>query len=236
MPRRPFRFGHRAYKHSLTLLLGLGLLLPPLAEADRYPSFNNPIDFSLSLSNSDLELHTQNLPYPISMDRISVSIYSNEDPRVQFGFITGSSYLSIDNDPVATGINLNGYHAGLAMRSELGNNPQIGLHAQYLYQETKNDAATQSINLIWHEWAAGVTGTILLGQQLELMAGWTHHEIEARRRATGSITNSQTMKLKAGDQGVLAMGWRVSAGGRIGVSIEEGSYRRVEFNFARSFR
>jgi hypothetical protein len=206
------------------------------AQAAYVPDFQTPFDFSLLLSNSDIDLQTSDSKQPVSLDRISITVFSIIEPQLEFGFITGSSNLSLDNDAATAGVSLNGYHAGLALRSHLGRNPQIGFHAHYIYQEAKNETATQSATLSWHEWAAGISGMILLGSQLELNAGWAHHDIDARRRATGIINETQNLRLESDSQAQLGIAWRVHGGGHVGLSLQRGSYQQIEFRFSQKFQ
>jgi hypothetical protein len=206
------------------------------AQAAYVPDFQTPFDFSLLFSNSDIDLQASDSKHLVSLDRISITVFSIIEPQLEFGFITGSSNLSLDNDAASAGMSLNGYHAGLAMRRYLGRNPQIGFHAHYLYQETKNETATQSATLSWHEWAAGISGVIILGSQLELNAGWAHHDIDARRRATGIINETQSLQLESGSQAQLGIAWLVHGGGRVGLSLQRGSYQQIEFRFSQKFR
>lgn len=240
MRKLPSRFsispGPRA---GLAVLL---LSLHPVAFADTgyysgsYSGFDGPIDFSLSLSNSDIDLHSENHTNPIALDRVSVSIFSFEDPQIQFGFITGSSALSIDNDPVSAGISFNGYHAGLALRSVYGSNPQLGFHANYLYQEAKGETTNQAVTLSWHEWATGITGKVILGQQLGLIAGVAYNALSARRHATGNVNETRDMTLNSNTQGLLELEWRMLTGGHVAIALQRGDYRQVEFKFAQTFK
>lgn len=205
------------------------------AETTYYPDSQQAFDFSLSFSNSDVDLRAGGGKYPVSLDRIGILVFTQLEPHLQLGFITGSSNLDLDNDPLTAGMNLAGYHAGLAMRSVFGRNPQIGLQANYLYQETKDETDTQATTLSWYEWSAGAFGKIILGQ-LVLSAGWTLQDVDARRRTTGDINDTQQLKLDSDSQGQLGIAWLVSSGGRVSLRLQRGSYQRVEFRFSRKFR
>ncbi|NOX92170.1 MAG: hypothetical protein GXP18_06895 [Gammaproteobacteria bacterium] len=229
----------KPFSTPLSKLLFAFAALPvatPIAEAAYYPDFRKPFDFSLVLANNSIDLQTGNNKHRVSLDRISIEIFTLIEPRIQFGFISGSSNLSLDNDPVSTGKSLNGYHAGLAIRSILGRNPQIGFHANYIYQETKNETTRQTTTLDWHEWTAGTFGKITLDQQLELSVGWAYHDVDARRRAAGSSNQTQNLKLATGSQGRLEIAWLDHSNGRVGLAVQRGRYQQVEFRFSRKFR
>lgn len=212
------------------------LLVPAFTQAAYYPDFHEPFNFSLLFSNSRVDLQTDSNRQRVSLDRISVAVLTFMVPQVQFGFITGSSNLSINNDPATAGMNLTGYHTGLLMRSTLGSNPKVVFHADYIYQETKDETINQTATLRWHEWSAGISGKITLGHQLELGAGWEYDDVDAQRRATGGINETQNLNLKSGSQRKLEVTWLASNGGRVDLTIQRGSYQQVEFRFSQDFK
>ncbi len=221
---------------KLLLIFAVSPVFSPIAEAAYSPDFRKPFDFSLLLSNSDVDLQTSSNQQRASLDRVSIEIFTLIEPQIQLGFAYGSSNLSLNNDPLSTGRSFNGYHAGLAIRSTVGRNPQIGFHANYTYQETKNETVRQKMTLNWHEWATGISGTITFGQQLALSVGWAYHDVNASRRATGNIYQTQNLKLASGSQGRLEVAWFDRRDGRVSLAIQRGSYQQVAFRFSRKFR
>jgi hypothetical protein len=208
------------------------------AHADPRTSFHYgyPIDFALTLSNSDIDLRAGDTLYPVALERVNFSIFSLEEQNIQFGFNTGSSYLSLDNDIALAGLSLNGYHAGFALRGQYGRNPQLGLHADYRYQETRNKTADQSVTLSWHEWTVAATGRVILGQRLGLMLGWAYSEIKARRRARGDINGAFNMELDSAPQTQLELEWLTATGGSISLALQKGAYENLAFKFAQTFK
>jgi len=218
------------------LALAIFFISIGISEAAYYPDFRKPFDFSLLLAKSDIDLQAGDDKHRASLDRISIEILTLIKPRIQFGFISGSSNMNLDNDPVSAGKNLSGYHAGLMIRSALGHNPQIGFHANYIYQETKNEVTNQAITVNWHEWTTGIFGKIMFGQQLEFSVGWAYLDVDARRRATGDINQTQNLKLAAGSQERLEIAWLDRSDGRVSLAIQRGNYQQVAFRFSRKFR
>jgi len=236
--KKPFSIPPLKLFPQLLLVFALFPISTTIVEATYYPDFRKPFDFSLLLANSDIDLQTGNKKHHVSLDRVSIEIFTLIEPQIQFGFISGSSNLSLDNDPLSMGKSLNGYHAGLAIRRTLGRNPQIVFHANYIYQEAKNETANQTVTLNWHEWATGSSGKLILGQQLELSLGWAYHDVDAQRRVTGDINQTQRLKLASttGSQGKLEIAWLDRSDGRVSLAIQRGSYQQVTFRFSRKFR
>ena len=197
--------------------------------------YDYPIDFSLTFSNSDIDLHEGNTHYPVSLDRISISVFSLEEEHIQFGFITGSSNLSLDNDTAVAGMSLNGYHTGLAVRGQYGRNPQLGFHADYRYQETRHETPTQSAILSWHEWTIAATGKLTFGQHLRVMLGWAYSDVKARRRARGDINDTLNIELDSAPHARFGLEWLTGTDGVVSIALQRGAYDTVAFNFARAF-
>lgn len=253
-----FKLGRLAHKSSrykiLNRLVFAALCVFPATSTAAAPGYSPnqmPFELTLSLNNSDIELQGENRTILASMDRVGILVFAEAAPNLQFGFLVGSSYLSLDNDPVTAGQSLSGYYAGLALRSAFGTNPQIGFHANYIYQETDDEttapvttqptdpptsAVIQTYTLRWDEWAAGVSGKILLGQQVVLSAGWTYLDVDAQRRASGNINSTQRMELKSTSQGQVGITWLVSSGGQVGLMLQRGSYEQVTFTFSQKFK
>jgi hypothetical protein len=251
MRQHTARLGKMLQRHSIFIpVASIALLLmaidPVTASADSaqgsfssntYNStrYDYPIDFALTFSNSDIDLREGNSHYPVSLDRISISVFALEEEHIQFGFITGSSNLSLDNDSVVAGMSLNGYHTGLAVRGQYGHNPQLGFHADYRYQETRNETTTQSATLSWHEWTIAATGKLTFGQHLRVMLGGAYNDVKARRRARGDINDTLSMELDSAPHAQFGLEWLTGAGGRVSFALQRGAYDTVAFNFVRAF-
>ncbi|MDT8382935.1 MAG: hypothetical protein RRB22_00810 [Gammaproteobacteria bacterium] len=198
--------------------------------------YRDPFDFTLSFSRSDIDLRDSTTHYPVNLERISLSVFSLQEKNIHFGFNTGSSYLSMDNDTVLTGMSLNGYHAGFALRGHYGRNPQLGLHADYRYQETRHKTDSQSATLSWHEWTLAARGRLVLGQRLGIVLGWAYSEIEAGRSARGDINDALNLRLDSAPQLQVELEWLTGAGGRVSLAVQNGAYENLAFNFAQTFR
>lgn len=198
---------------------------------------STPIDFIFSLSNADLTLRAPNTEYPVSLEKISISIFNTLDPQLQLGFLAGQSYLSLSDDAATAGMHLSGYHAGLAVRSYYGGgNPQIKLQITYLYQETKDTLEAQSATLSWHELTADASIKLNFSQRFGIILGGSYSDFDAQRRATGDINETVKLNLDPGAQGRLELELRTPPNGRVSLVLSRGAYDGVTLNFARQFR
>lgn len=198
--------------------------------------YRYPIDFTLTFSNSDIKLRADHKIHHVALERISISVFSLQDKHIQWGFSSGSSYLNLSNDSALTGISLNGYHAGFALRAHFGNNPQLSLHTHYRYQKTTHETANQTAALSWHEWMIAATGKIILGQQLELTLGGAYSDIDARGYVRGDMNDSLHLQLNSNPQSLLELAWLADPNGRISVAWQSGAYENIAFNFSRTFK
>lgn len=248
MPYNRFHLNNSLHVNAITMtrhfitvsliIMGFAIADIRFAYADSRNSahFGYPIDFALTFSNSEIDLREGNNHYPVNLERINVSIFSLQDDDIQFGFNTGSSFLNFDDDNVLAGVSLNGYHTGLAVQSQYGNNPQFGLRADYRYQETRNKTASQSATLSWHEWSVAATGKLILDQQFGLLLGWSYSEINARRRTQGDINSALSMRLDSPQQTQLGLEWMNGTGGQISIVLQNGAYENIAFSFAQTFK
>lgn len=244
MPNHTDALANRVRRNSFNVVTHfLGTLLfaiisADIAHAESYNSSQHayPIDFALTFSNSDIDLRDGDTHYTVDMNRINISIFSLAEKTIQLGFNAGYNYLSLDNDPVLTGINLDGYHAGFAVRSLYGNNPQLGFQADYRYQGARDDTEAQSTTFNWNEWTIAATGKVSLGQRLRLMLGLAYSEIKARRNAQGDINDTLDMRLDSARQTQFELQWLTETDGRVSVALQRGAYESFAISFVQAFK
>jgi len=222
---------------ALAFAIGLITISAKVAQAETFTSshYDYPIDFALTFSSSDIDLREGSTHYDVDMKRINVSAFALENSNFQLGFNAGYNYLSLDNDALLAGINLDGYHAGLALRGHYGKDPQLGFQADYRYQETRDDTETQSTTFNWNEWTMAVSGKVKLAQQLRLMLGVAYSEIDARRNTRGDIDDTLDMRLDSATQTQLELEWLIETGGRVSIALQSGAYQNLAFKFAQRF-
>lgn len=235
------RSSFSASLHPIAIILMAASLV--LFDADvthaAYPSYEHydyPIDFALTLSNSDIDLRDGDMHYIVDLNRINISVFTLEERNIQFGFNAGSSYLSLDNDPVLTGIHLSGYHAGFSVKGQNGKNPQLGFRTDYRYQETQDETEAQLATLSWHEWSMAITGKILFGQRLALTLGGAISEINARRSVRGDTNDAINMRLDSAAHAQAELAWLTGTGGQVSIALQKGAHEYFAFKFSQTFK
>jgi hypothetical protein len=154
---------------------------------------------------------------------------------LEYGFIMGSSRVTVSDDPNLAGISLDGYHLGLALHSHFGRNPQLALKARYLYQEVSNRDDNQKDLLSWHEWEAGGQVSLRPISSLVMSAGVAQTGIDATQRLRGNTSLTQSIKTAGGSQYFAGLTLLVDNGGRVSLYLQRGIRRGFELSFARGF-
>lgn len=216
------------------LCLTLSLAKPALATNYHQEASPGGFDFALDISNHHLDLDYAQITHDAELERLGISVFDTQDPRLEYGFLLGSSRLSVGDDANLAGINLDGYYAGLALHSHMGRNPQALLRVQYLYQEVSNLGGSQTAIMSWHEWQAGGAINLLLGNTLLLSAGLEQKGIDARQHLRGDVSLTQPIDKAEGFLTTVGASLLVE-NGRIELSVQRGITRGFRLSFARGF-
>jgi hypothetical protein len=201
-----------------------------LAAAER-----ESMDFSLQLSQADVVLRYDGLDHESNVERIGIEVFDTTDPHLHYGFLAGSSRLTVDSDPLLAGLSLDGYHAGLALRGGVGHNPRLDLLTQYLYQDVKDTSADSEVTVTWHEWRAEMLATLRPVSPLTLVAGLAYVNLDAQLRITGDSARTRNMREETGTEKRLGLELSVQNSGRVGLHIQRGVFDSITLIFARAF-
>ena len=194
-----------------------------------------PTNFSLSFSYANLDLEENNTTFKVNQRRISASILNPVNPYIDIGLILGSSYLGLDNDPLTTGIDLNGNHIGFLIMGDVGTNTLLKYRAYYLYQDAKGSNTLRSATLTWIEWLTEASVNIGIGSSWALNLGAGLLGIEARRRVKGDINNTLTLQHHADFQGRFSVDIYTDPGGEISINIVRRAQNGASLSFSRDF-
>jgi hypothetical protein len=239
---------HSSIPHSKNLRWFLCFIINTLAlfcfhpnaiAETRYSSFNNnyqsPTDFSLSFSNTDLNLESNNTIYPVAQDRVSVLMVTRITTNLDIGLILGSNFTSLDNDPATAEFPLNGSHIGFSVHQTFGNDLQIGLYAYYIYQQATGENTLRKATLTWHEWLTEATLRLRLSNHWAVIAGGGFTGLNVDRQVKGDINETTNMKLKDNVQGRIAIELLTAPGDRIRLTLNRGAYEGLDLTFAHAF-
>ena len=213
----------------------LAALLLILCNAVAMAAEPSGMDFSLQLSQADLLLHYDDRDHDTSLERVGIVVFDTTDPYLQYGFLAGSSHLTLENDPLLAGISLDGYHAGLALRGGFGHDLRLDVQAQYLYQDVRDASASREVTVTWHEWRAEMLAGLRLGSPLTVVAGLAYVNLDAQQRISGDGARTRNLREETGTEKRLGLELNVEKNGRVGLHISRGVFDSVSLIFARSF-
>lgn len=223
-------------KFAVLFILALSVLQNTAkAESDPFDHSYYPMDFSLSLSHSVLDLEKNNIRYSINQRRISATFYDISNPSFMAGLIIGSSYLSIGNDPVSEGLSLDGYHIGFSINALTPGNPQLGLHGYYLFQETNGTNSLRTVTIDSQEWLMEALLHISVTPQWGFKLGGGMSGIDTERRVSGDFNETLTLKPDTGFQGTVGFEYHPYPSGRINLVFSRGIYTGTRLVFGRTF-
>ncbi|WP_455198834.1 hypothetical protein [Kaarinaea lacus] len=193
------------------------------------------MDFSLSFSQTTLDLDADGASYSVYQRRISAALFHIISPSLRSGINLGSTYIDLDDDAATSTFDMNGNHIGITVMGSKGDNPRIGLSAQYLYQELRGENSLRSATLSWLEWHAEASLEFDLGPYWTINTGAGLVGIDARRKVSGDIND--TLKLKQGSdfQGRLRIDLNTHPDGRVSVIFNRGVQTGTMLVFARGF-
>ncbi|NOX76491.1 MAG: hypothetical protein GXP17_07760 [Gammaproteobacteria bacterium] len=225
---------------TLATLLGAGVMtlafsVTPAWARDGIIPHYAPLDFSLSLEKSDLNLRNSDRRFFTRVERISVTFLEAPGPSLQYGVSLGSSYVELDNDPLSEGLRPSGYHLGMSIHRRLVSRPEVSLSLRYLYQEVKDETAMRTTTVSWHEWESEAVLRLRASQRWRLVIGGGFAGIDARRRVRGSSNDTLQLEPLSGAQGRVGLELRESASGHVALVLRRGVFNGVKLVFSRRF-
>ena len=199
--------------------------------------FNNqtPVDFSLAFSQKSMDLHSNNTTYPTRQRRISANLFNTAIPNLNIGLIIGSNSINQGNDDATAGLSLNGNHIGFAINGFFGDELQLGIYAQYIYQETRGENTLRTVSLTWHEWLTEATLRLSPGAHWAIIAGGGLMGLDADREVSGDLNETTRMKLANSFQGKLAVEMLTAPADRIRLTLYRGAFNGMQLSFAHTF-
>ena len=217
------------------LCVFINLYCPSLWALNDPPEPRTTLDFSLRLSRDRFTLKSGEANFDIRQNRIGVEVFNTENRRLQYGLLTGASYLSQDDDALSAGAELKGFHLGLALRTHIGKQPRLTAQAYYLYQEARHEEENR--NLTWnnYEWGTQASLEFILNRYSWLTLGALYHELDAERRVSGDVQDTENLLLREKATAYMTLEIPAAPDGRIGFSLRRGGQEGISLIFSRGF-
>lgn len=171
------------------------------------------------------------------VEQIGISWHERFGGHVQVGLHGGYSYVTQNDNPLTSGLQLDGYHAGLVLIVDLtpaSSAVQLVADATFTYQQVSHESATQTTDIDWRESRLGLWSSIPLSAAFQVVAavryGWT----DGQQRTSGVVNSTIDFDQR---QAGAAAGLNLSDGqrGSIGVLGYSGLDEGWEVYFKRQF-
>jgi hypothetical protein len=174
---------------------------------------------------------------PTRVEQISLSWREAFSPRVLLGLHGGYSFATQNDNPLTSGLELDGYHAGLAINVDLtppSTSVRLLADATFTYQQVRHESSSQTVEIDWHETRLGAWALFPLGASFQIVAaaryGWT----DGQQRASGVVDSSNDFEQR---QAGAVGGFNLNDGqrGSVGILGYKGLDQGWEAYFKRQF-
>lgn len=174
---------------------------------------------------------------PTRVEHISLSWREAFTERLLLGLHGGYSFATQNDNLLTAGLELDGYHAGLALNFDLtppSTAVRVLADATFTYQHVRHESTPQTVEIDWRESRLGFWASFPLGATFQVVAaaryGWT----DGQQRASGIVNSSLDFEQR---QAGAVGGFNVSDGqrGSIGILGFKGLDQGWEAYFKRQF-
>jgi hypothetical protein len=210
------------------------LALPVLANAADDLQLDFAVHFAKSKTTFD---YANGASADTTIQQIRVSWYERFAPGLEIGMFGGSTYLTQTNNTVTAGLEPDGYHAGIGLRSVLWEAAPLQLiaRATYTYQRVQHEDANQSVTLSWHQPELYLGASVAATNRLRVYGGATWGAIDGQERVTGAAARTTDFDRNQSGGGFFGLELIVERDGYIGVETHAGATRGGEIYFKKSF-
>lgn len=210
---------------------------PALADEGRSYWSERPADFTLALTQHDLDLVREGDRIDTTLRRIGIAWREHYGDRVALGLLGGYSYVTQSGEPLTAGEQLDGYHLGASVDVDLPLSSFLSLYAgaRYLYERTSDENDRQEVTLSWNQVYAEAGLAFRAGRAARFHAGVNYGELDGEERARGTVID--TRDLSVDDHTGVAGGVEVTVDrdGYVGAVARSGAYRGAGIYFGRRF-
>ncbi|MGD8429010.1 MAG: hypothetical protein PVH31_01265 [Ectothiorhodospiraceae bacterium] len=166
--------------------------------------------------------------------QVGARLYETSIPWFQPGLTLGTGWLTPDGDPALEGLQPNGEHLGLLLRSDIPLAAGLSLrgHVAWVYHDLSDSSGDTSVSLEWYDLSARAGMAARLGR-VTLEGGATVRSVDGDRRIEGQDTLPFDTRESTG---VYARGAvHVDRTGTVDIRIESGARDAATVSFRRRF-
>lgn len=216
------------------LLAVMPALWPAAAQSEAY----RPLDFALVISENKTRLNHGSTDVNTKIQRIGVAWQELYGERLRLGLLGGYSFVTQTGNPASAGLELDGYHAGIAFNADLIQRQRFTIFfaGAYVYERTKDERSAQSVDLSWSVPSARLGALVRLNEWVQLTGGMQYSYLEGRERVRGATNQTLDIDRRHETGWFVGLTLTVDAnGGYVGISGQSGVERGGAIYFGRRF-
>ena len=198
---------------------------------------NKVLVFSLRFTRSKAPFDYGTKSYDTTSRWLGVSWREKTSQYLTLGMYGGYAYVTQTNNPVAAGIELDGYHAGLSLHGILFTVPRVSLFyaLDYTYQKVDNKNDAQTVVIDWSEPHAQIGAIFSFTSRWRVYGGGNYGYIDGQERASGNINHTINFSRAAHAGGFVGIDLNIDADGYVGIEGKTGLSHGGEIYFKRRF-
>jgi hypothetical protein len=153
------------------------------------------------------------------------------------GMHGGYTYVTQTGNPVTSGIQLDGYHAGLSLYGAFFESRRASLYYafDYTYQKVDDKNDDQTVVIEWSEPHALIGASVMVGNRWRVSGGGGYGHIDGEERASGPINHTTDFSRSTRAFEFLGLALNVDPDGYVGIEAGTGLTRRAEIYFKRIY-
>lgn len=197
-------------------------------------AFDEGVDAGLTIERAHTDLDSG---AELRISRITLSLAEEFQPWLTLGLYGGPLLLTERNNPATSGVELGGYHIGIAATGEIFRDSPIGLRTTLSYSYLRADddnEADREIAISLYE-ARGELAAVARLDPFELQLGAYALDFDGDQTISGTTNSSVDLEADEPFGGFAQAELRVDATGTVGIRLDAGARRSVALTFARSF-
>ncbi len=227
-------------RFQVTGLLLMSIVFAPSASAfDGSNYLKQGAEVSLSIENYRQQLLNKktSIETTVRVQRLKLTAYESPYQWLQGGLHIGYLNASHDDALLTAGTLPSGQFVGIQLRKPQDEDHRYDLHwsLAYSYNRLKDDLATTSSSISWHDTHAEI-GIIIRTSAFRLSLGGYYARLSGTEQRT-SETNSSSQSFSSLDNrgGYAAIGYQTSKNGRIELIARNGAQRGAALFFSHQF-
>lgn len=195
------------------------------------------VDFALHLGRTSTTVHYPQEEIESSVKRLGISAYEEINSHLQIALLAGYAYLSQPDQTLTAGLNLQGFLAGVGLRSTVVRKGPVAVTASsnYIYQYVEDEEANQSVSIEWHELELRLGATVNITSNLAMVVGASRGWIDGEQRAKGTLTQTTGIEAKMQAGAFAGLDLDVGGDGHIGFQLLRGMHDGFDIYFQRYF-